>query len=84
MTAHVVLQLRHVFFGRSLFGERPWQHEFRFENRSGGFDHAVEGGGHPAHDRMLHPALNFSENLAGVAFEPVSVEGFGDDPELDD
>ena len=81
---HVVLQLRHVFFGRPLFGERPRQHEFGLEHRPGGFDHAVEGGGHPAHDRMLHPALDLGEDLAGVAFVPVPVEGLGHDPELDD
>ena len=81
---HVVLQLGHVFFGRALFGERPRQHELGFENRPGGLDHAVEGGGHPAHDRMLHPALDPSEDLAGVAFVPVPVEGLGHDPELDD
>jgi hypothetical protein len=33
---------------------------------------------------MLDPTLNPGEDLAGVAFEPVAVEGFGDDPELDD
>jgi hypothetical protein len=33
---------------------------------------------------MLHMALDIAEDLAGVAFEPVSVEGFGDQPELDD
>jgi hypothetical protein len=33
---------------------------------------------------MLHPALDLGEDLAGIAFEPVPVEGFGDHPELDD
>jgi hypothetical protein len=33
---------------------------------------------------MLHTALDSSEDLAGVAFEPVAVEGFGHDPKLDD
>ena len=42
------------------------------------------GGGHPADDRMLHLALDIGEDLAGVAFEPVAVEGLGDDAELDD
>ena len=79
-----MLQLGHVFFGRPFLRERPRQHEFRFEHRPGGFDHAVERGGHPAHDRMLHPALDVGEDLAGIAFEPVAVEGLGDDPELDD
>ena len=64
---HVVLQLRHVFFGRPLFGERPRQHEFGLEYRPGGLHHAVEGGGHPAHDRMLDPALDIGEDLTGIA-----------------
>jgi hypothetical protein len=33
---------------------------------------------------MLHPALDLGENLASIAFEPMAVEGFGHDPELDD
>ena len=44
----------------------------------------VEGSGHPAHDRMLDPALDRGEDLAGVAFEPVAVERFGDHSKLDD
>ena len=81
---HIVLQLQRVFFGRPLLRERPRQHEFGFEHRPSGFDHAVEGRGHLAHDRMLHPALDPGEDLTGIAFKPVSVEGFGDHPELDD
>ena len=79
-----MLELRHIFFGRALLGERPWQHEFCFEHRPRSLDHAVEGSGHPAHDRVLHPALNRGEDLAGVAFEPFAVEGFGHYAELDD
>ena len=65
-------------------GEGPRQHEFGLEHRTGGFDHAVDGGRHIADDGMLDPALDVGEHLAGVAFEPVAVEGFGDHPELDD
>ena len=32
---------------------------------------------------MLYPALNSGEDLAGIAFEPVAVEGLGDHSELD-
>jgi hypothetical protein len=78
-----VLELRHVFFGRTLFGQRPGQHEFCFKYRPGGFDHAVEGGRHIADDRMLHPALDPCEDLAGIALVPVAVERLGHDPELD-
>ena len=33
---------------------------------------------------MLRPALDRGENLPGVAFEPVAVEGLGHGAELDD
>ena len=72
------------FSAAALFRERPRQHEFGLEHRPGGLDHAVERSGHPAHDRMLHPTLDPGEDLAGVAFEPVAVEGLGHDAELDD
>ena len=81
---HIVLQLWHVFLCRPLFGERPGQHEFRFVIRPCAFDDAVQGGGHPAHDRMMHPLLYPDQGLTGVAFKPVPVEGFGDHPQLDD
>ena len=39
------------------------------KHRPGGFDHAVQCGGHPADDRMLHPALDIGEDLAGIALD---------------
>ncbi len=33
---------------------------------------------------MLHPALDRGEDLPGIAFEPLAIEGFRDRPELDD
>jgi hypothetical protein len=33
---------------------------------------------------MLYPALDVGEDLPGIAFEPLAIEGFGDHPELDD
>ena len=33
---------------------------------------------------MLHPALDVGEDLAGIAFVPAPVQGFGDDAKLDD
>jgi hypothetical protein len=33
---------------------------------------------------MLDPTLDVGEDLAGIAFEPVAVEGLGHDPQLDD
>ena len=53
---HVVLQLRHVLFGRRLLGERPGQHELGLEHRPGPLDHAVEGGRHPADRQGAEPA----------------------------
>jgi hypothetical protein len=38
--------------------ERPRQHEFRFEDRPGGLDSAVQGGRHPAQGRMADLPLN--------------------------
>ena len=48
------------------------------------FNHAVQGRPHPAQDRMADPALNPGEDLTGIAFEPVAVKGFGNQPKLDD
>jgi hypothetical protein len=80
---HIVLELRHVFFGCSLFGEMPGQHELGLEHGPAVRDHPVEGRGHPPDHRMLHPALNRTDDLAGLALEPGPVEMLRDDPELD-
>ena len=79
-----MLQLRNIFFGRALLRERPGQHELGFENRPSGFDYSVEGCGQIADNWMLNPPLDPAKGVTGVAFEPVAVEGFGHDPELDD
>ncbi len=53
---HVVLQLRHVFFGSPLFGERPRQHEFRLEHRpSAGMKRS--SGARPA--RLCLPSMHW-------------------------
>ena len=44
---HIMLQLRHVFLGGRLLGERPRQHELGLEDRPGGCHPAVKGGRHP-------------------------------------
>jgi hypothetical protein len=79
-----VLKLGHVLFGRGRFGEGPRQHEFGLEDCSGCLNDPVEGRAHPPDHRMANSALNILEGLAGVALEPVSVEGLGRDPKLDD
>ena len=47
-------------------------------------DHAVEGGRHPSQDRVLDPALDVCDDLAGIALEPAPIELLGRGPELDD
>ena len=81
---HVVLQLGHVLLGRRFFGERPGQHELGLEHRVGVLDHAVEGCGHPAIDRVLNPALDVGDDPPRVALVPGPVERLGGDAELDD
>ena len=44
----------------------------------------VEGGRHPAADRMAHLALDVLDHLAGVALVPAPIEVLGDASELDD
>jgi hypothetical protein len=44
----------------------------------------VEGCGHPPDHWMLHPALNRTDDLAGLVLVPRPVQMLGDDPELDD
>ena len=81
---HVVLELGHVLFGGGLLGERPGQHELRFEYGFRAFHDAVEGGRHPGNGRMLDPALNVPDAPAGVALVPGAVELLGGGPELHD
>jgi hypothetical protein len=83
VTHNVVLQLRHVLFGRRLFGERPGQRKLGLEHRIEIIDESVERRGHLPFDRMLHPALDVGDGAPGVALIPASVQRLGDDPELD-
>ena len=80
---HVVLQLRHVLFGRALLGEAPGQHELGLKDGSRSFDPAVEGGRQIADQGMPDALLDVDDRPAGVAFKPMPVEVFGDPPELD-
>ena len=54
-----------------------------FEYGSGPLDHAVQSSSQKSDHRMLHPALDRGDHLARVALEPMPVEGFGHDSELD-
>src|SRR5437763_13922583 len=73
-----------MLLGRALFGERPGQHELRLEYGSGFCDHAVESRTHPAENRMPNPALDVPQRLPRIALEPLPIEGFGGDPQLND
>ena len=64
---HVVLELRHMLFGRRLFGERPRQHELGLEHRPGVLDHPVEGCAHPADHRVADPPLHVLERPGGCS-----------------
>ena len=79
---HVVLQLRHVFFGRRFLGERPGQHELGFEHRTAALDPAVEGGRHPAERRMPDPTLDVGDDLPGIGLVPAPVKLLGHDAKL--
>src|SRR6266536_911328 len=81
---HIVLKLGHVLFGRRLLGKGPRQHEFGLEHGSGLRNDAVEGRPHPPDHWMTNAALDILEGLAGIALEPMPIEGLGDDPELND
>jgi hypothetical protein len=77
-----VLQLRHVLFRGSFFGEIPRQHELGFEHGAGRFDPAVKRRRHPPMDRVKHLPLHLNHHLSGVVFVPTSVEGLGHGAEL--
>ena len=72
------------FSAAAFLRERPRQHELGLEDGAGPLDHAVEGGRHPALDRMKHLPLHLGHDLAGVALVPVPVEVLGHGAELDD
>src|SRR6476646_6731732 len=52
-------------------------------NTSGALDYAVQGGCQKPDDRVLDPALDCRDHLAGIALVPVPVERLCYDPELD-
>src|SRR5208282_1281125 len=81
---HIVLQLRHVFFGCGFLRERPWQHELCFEHGAASFDATVEGRRHPADHRMLDVPLDVADDLTGIELVPAPVEVLGDSSELHD
>jgi hypothetical protein len=72
------------FSAAPLFGKGPQQHEFGLEHRSGLRNDAVEGRRHPSDDRVANSALHVFEDLTGIAREPVPIQVFGHDPELND
>ena len=81
---HIVLELGHILFGRSLLGERPGQHELSFKCRFSSLHNAVQGRGHPGDGRMLDAALHTRDTTARISLVPGTVEFFGRSPELHD
>src|SRR5947209_5673852 len=71
---HVVLELRHVFFGGCFFREGPRQHKLGLEHRLRALHDSVEGGHHPRNCRMPDPALHVTDPATGVALIPRAIE----------
>jgi hypothetical protein len=81
---HIVLQLRHVFLGRSFLRERPRQHELGLVDRITSLDPPVECCRHPAQRRMSDLFLNVGDHLSGIGLIPAPVQLLGYKAELDD
>jgi hypothetical protein len=64
--------------------ERPGQHELGFEHCLAGLHSPIEGGAHPAQDRMAEPPLDVLNQVPGIGLIPAPIEVFGDHPKLDD
>ena len=80
---HIVLQLRHVFFGGRFFRERPRQHELSLEDRAAGHNTPVKGCRHPAQRRLPDMPLNIGDDFPGLGLVPAAVQLLGDNSELD-
>jgi len=63
-----MLKLRHVFFDRRLLGKIPGEHKLGFEDGPAALHPSIEGGRHPAVDRMSDMALDIGEDLTGIGF----------------
>src|SRR5262249_60663746 len=59
-------------------------HQLGLETRPAARDKAIKGRSHPPERRMAEAMLYAFDGLPGIALVPVSVEGFGDEAELDD
>jgi hypothetical protein len=81
---HVVLELGHVLLGRSLFRERPREHELGLEHGVEVVDEPIEGGGQEATNWVLNPALDIADRASGVPLIPRPVQRLSGDAELDD
>jgi hypothetical protein len=79
---HVVLQLRCILLGCRLLRERPRQHKFTFEDRTAGFDAAIQCGPHPMNAWMPHVLLDVYDLLTGRGLKPFSVQLFSRFPKL--
>jgi hypothetical protein len=78
-----MLQLRHVLLSRGLFRKRPRQHEFGLEHGLSALDPTIQGGCHPAQDRMPDSPLDIDKYLPGIGLIPAPIEVLGHNPKLD-
>jgi hypothetical protein len=60
------------------------KHELGLVDRPGPRHDAIEGGRHKPDDRVLDPALDVRDGVAGIAFVPLPIEVLGHQAELDD
>ena len=74
---HIMLQLRHVFFRRRFFRERPRQHELSLEDRAAGRNAPVKGCRHPVQRRLPDMPLNIGDDLSGLGLVPAAVQLLG-------
>ena len=71
---HIVLDLRHVLFGRGFFRKRPGQHELGLKHRPGLLDDAVKRRPHPSQHGVPDVSLNVFDQLARVPLVPLPIE----------
>ena len=81
---HIMLQLRHVFFRRRFFRERPRQHELGLKDSIAALNPAIQSRRHPAQRRMAHSLLDVGDDLPGTGFIPAAIKLFSRDPKLHD
>ena len=81
---HIVLDLRHVLFGRRFFRERPGQHELGLKHGPGLLDDAVKRRSHPSQHRMSDVRWTSLITWPALRSYQMPIEGLGYEAELND